>query len=221
MTVSRAISPVPLTQWRWGTRLLNRYPTCMCHCHVKLMTPLIMRKKSSRSPADRRSVDTYFHHCRARRGSKEEEGGWWREEIREGAVWGFWAAKDTGKKRKCRFMRVVKGDGSSLQTTPHANQLILNPAICCGSNGAGWQTPHLSRCLCRFVKRKAWVASILWPIIYALLLSNCPSKSILSKRFNVGCNAARTWRHWCVNSPTHRENQSQVNVLERINEKLL
>lgn len=209
MTVSRAISPVPLTQWRWGTRLLNRYPTCVCRCHVKLMTPLIMRKKSSRSPADRRSVDAYFHHCRARRGSKEEEGGWWREEIREGAVWGFWAAKDTRKKRKCRFMRVVKGDGSSPQTTPHANQLILNPAICCGSNGAGWQTPHLSRCLCRFVKRRRELHPSSDPSFMPCYSPIVHQNRYEASGFNVGCNAARTWRHWCVNSPTHRETKAK------------
>ncbi len=47
---------------------------------------------------------------------------------------------DRGK-RKCRFMRVVKGDGSSPETTQHADQLILNPAICHGSNGAADRLP--------------------------------------------------------------------------------
>lgn len=45
------------------------------------------------------------------------------------------------RKRKCRFMRVVKGDGSSPETTRHVYQLILNPAICRGSNGATDRRP--------------------------------------------------------------------------------
>lgn len=53
-------------------------------------------------------------------GDRTKEGGWL----------GGLGCRGDGQKKVCSFMRVVKGDRSSPQTTQSTNQLILNPAIC-------------------------------------------------------------------------------------------
>lgn len=103
---------------------------------------------------DRWSMDAHVSLLQGLKKERRTRKWRWRTmEIgqKRGGWLGGLGCRGDGQKKVCSFMRVVKGDRSSPQTTQSTNQLILNPAIC-RVGTSYWQKPRLSCCLCCFVK---------------------------------------------------------------------
>lgn len=182
----------------------------MCHYHVKFLWRSPSQGGRAAAASAARQIGGAWAPTSAVAGierGRREAVGWMMERgNKRGGGLGVWTAKEAEEEKGPFY-------GRSLKETDHHPNWDANIKSC-NLPPRLWsrrQMPHLSRCLCWVCETEAWAASILWPIIYALLHSYCRSKSILSRQFNVGCSRARV-RRQLTNRQKRRTEAAHANL---------